>query len=179
MTTNAEYTQSDSDELDEDGIFTLAALASWIRAILSRPDLTISEIKMVLRQLLCAFSTRSQRKKIWKYLECRNLLWQDNDTADDVTRRLTESNLKATIERSFNAVDIDANDTLLGIWSLYFVTARPGTPIPRLETIDADLPYVAPSGVGDADPAFAPGRILGEIAARERFGPDICFRMRP
>jgi hypothetical protein len=128
--------------------------------ILSRIDLDPSEKRAAMRCLVAKRTTHDERLAACRALEALGLIVVTTDGAarqTDVKAAVNELSVRfQQARRSANVVafakffDMAVTELLTLAWALNFAVAERGYPLPRLEDVDPDLPFVPPLGADRA-----------------------------
>jgi hypothetical protein len=138
--------------------------------ILSRCDLDPSEKRATLRQLFATRTTNAQRNAFVRAVDRLGLLVVRAPRADEA-RPVTTDEMSDTFSAAFSRQDIGAfaergESTIEGflslVWAANFAVAAVGQPLPRLECVDSNLPYLAPVGVSCPPQGFSAEQALQE-----------------
>lgn len=149
--------------------------------ILARADLEPVEKWAALRRLFATRTTVDQRRTMGSALSRSGLLGTGGQTDDgpngETSTALTKRFLVAAAQpftiALIKQIGCEARDFLVLVWSVRFIVARPGQPLPQLEEIDANLPWCPAEGAPLMSKLVDADAILAEIDAE---GQDIPFR---
>lgn len=138
--------------------------------VLARADLDPSEKRAVLRRLFATRSPSNQREAFVRSIHRAGLLFvlspsgveteAANDRMSDV---LSGARDRREVEAFAECLETSIVRLLTLIWAMNFAVAPVGQPLPRLEAVDADLPYVPPTGVACPAGEFDAESVLQEV----------------
>ncbi len=148
--------------------------------ILARAELEPTERRSVLRYLIATRTQVEEQRAMAVFLGRLGLVagaaiaLPDADrppVVEALTRRFAGGFTMPDVERFANYMEIGIRSMLVLAWAVALVRAVPGQALPRLEDLDADLPWMPPMGLSPAGPAFDARSMLDEIEA-EQWGDD-------
>ncbi|GJD78509.1 hypothetical protein [Methylobacterium gregans] len=138
--------------------------------ILARRDLEPVEKAAALRCLFLTHTTTAQRRAVGGLLDRAGLLLrpqpagrQGDPTA--LSRRFLAGGATPDIVAWAERLDVEARAILVLAWALALVRVVPGQALPRLEDLDADLPYMPPEGPAPGPDPIDLDAILEEAVA--------------
>jgi hypothetical protein len=134
--------------------------------ILSRIDLDPQEKRAVLRCLVSKRTTREERLSACRALEALGLIVITTEGAAKecegsaavaaLSARYTEARKRADVAAFATSLGVSITELLTLAWAINFAAADMGQPLPRLEDVDSDLPFIPPEGVDGATTDFDP-----------------------
>jgi hypothetical protein len=152
--------------------------------ILARSDLDPSEKRATLRRLFATRTTRVQQDAFVRAIDRLGLLVVLAPRADDA-RPVTTDEMSDAFCEAFSRYEVEAfaekvessiQAFLLLTWAVNFSVAAEGQPLPRLECVDPDLPYLAPFGVPCPPPNFDARLALQEIECASEIPVEFAIR---
>jgi hypothetical protein len=147
--------------------------------ILARADLDPPERRAALRCLMATRTTLQQRRAMGRLLRRFGLVAGSPGALRPVEHAAVVDLLSARFLAGLCSDDIAAfvehmetglHEFLVLAWCVAMVQAAPDQPLPRLEDIDANLPYMPPHGLEPAPKAFDAIGFLAEVDADEPEG---------
>lgn len=155
--------------------------------ILARANLEPGERRSVLRYLIATRTQVDEQRAIAAFLGRLGLVAGAAIALPDkerppvvelLTGRFTGGFTMPDIERFADYMEIGIRSMLVLAWAVALVRAVPGQALPRLEDIDADLPWMPPMGLSPAGPKFDALSVLEEIEAEDPDdgGPPLGYR---
>lgn len=147
--------------------------------ILARADLDPPERRAALRCLMATRTTLQQRRAMSRLLRRFDLVAGSPGSLRPAEHAATVQLLSARFLAGIRSRDVAAfvehmeaglYEILVLAWAVAMVQAAPGQPLPRLEDINADLPYMPPHGLEPAPRAFDAIVVLAEVDADEPEG---------
>jgi hypothetical protein len=148
--------------------------------ILSRVDLDPPEKRAALRCLVATRTTRDERLSACRALDALGLIVvttagaaKESDESAAVitlTARFAKARVRPDVIAFAGRLDISISELLTLAWAVNFAVANRGQPLPRLEHIDADLPFISPVGLNVSAQAFDAEAAVAQ--AEEELGED-------
>jgi len=143
--------------------------------ILSRTDLDPIEKRDALRRLFATRASRDERYSACNALDSIGLIvvtaagtsWGNagGTPADVLSARFVAARRQPDVIALAEALDVSESDVLTLAWAVNFALAQAGQALPRLEDVDADLPFVPPFGLGAPACGFDAGAVVEEAEA--------------
>lgn len=147
--------------------------------ILARVDLDPPERRAALRCLMATRTTLQQRRAMGALLRRFGLVAGSPGALRPAEHAAVVDLLSARFLAGLCSGDIGAfvehmeaglHEFLVLAWCVAMVQAAPGQPLPRLENLNADFPYMPPYGLEAAPRAFNAAAVLEEVEADEPEG---------
>ena len=143
--------------------------------ILSRTDIDPLEKRDALRRLFATRASRDERYSACNALDSIGLIvvtaagtsWGNagGTPADVLSARFVAARSQPDVIALAEALDVSETDVLTLAWGVNFALAQAGQSLPRLEDVDADLPFIPPFGLGAPARAFDAGAVVQEAEA--------------
>ncbi len=149
---------------------------SMTGCILARADLEPTERRSVLRCLIATRTQVDEQRAIAAFLGRLDLVAGAAIALPDPERPPVVELLSKRFAGGFTMPDIEAfcdymeigiRSMLVLAWAVALVRAMPGQALPRLEDLDANLPWMPPMGLSPAAAGFDAKSVLDEIEAEE------------
>lgn len=158
--------------------------------ILARADLDPPERRAALRCLMATRTTLQQRRSMGRLLRRFGLVAGSSASLRPAEHAATVQLLSARFLAGICNQDVVAfvehmeaglYDFLVLAWCVAMVQAAPDQPLPSLEDLNSDFPYMPPHGLEPAPAAFNAAWVLNEIDADEPEGegPSLWPLSRP
>jgi len=154
--------------------------------ILSRADLDPAEKRAALRCLVASRTSRDERLSAWRALDALGLIvvttagasreTTQSAATNALSARFTQARTRADIVAVSQRLGVSVGELLTLAWAINFAAASDGQPLPRLEDIDANLPFIAPLGLDASTQGFDTEAAVAE--AEQEFAED-GLRRRP
>jgi hypothetical protein len=151
--------------------------------VVARVDLDPSEKRATLRRLFAIRTLREQRTAFVRALQNLDLLVVLAPTSrtglastDEMTKVFTAARDRREIKAFAERVPCSIDAFLLFAWLVNFAAAAEGQQLPRLEALDADLPYVTPIGAACPPGDFDAEATLRDVEREPEASPIFAFR---
>lgn len=151
--------------------------------VASRVDLNPAEKRATLRRVFATRTTRAQRTAFVRAIRKLGLLvvlapaaGRPLASTDDMTAMFAAARARRETMAFAENVSCSIDAFLLFAWLVNFAAAPEGERLPRLEALDADLPYVPPVGAGCPPSDFDAEAALQDVEREPEALPMFAFR---